>query len=502
MVCEKCGNNIPNSAEKCTFCGASNSEKNEKSTMNAVDKETLNAFVGSKNRKKIIIISAVCGVLLIGGISSFFAYRYYNSPRQVMNRSIDSGNFDEAYALYEENFENEEMPDKLLSAFSDRLDTVKQQFIAKEKDYSETILEVNRIKDMNITELNGKVDDFIEYINALNASRTAFGLGTEYLNKSDYIAAMAQLKLVIEEDSDYDIAQENLKRSVELYRKEQLDKAENSADSGDYDSAITVLDGALKTLVNDQELTQRLEIYKSAKTSDDINNILESAKSYVDNSDYVQAITVLKNAMNAYPDETDIKFKYDDYTVMYVKTIVSDADKSVREKDYDSAIKAIDAAMKILPDNTVLADKYDFLIASKPVELKDIKMQNAINFSLINDACEDVVGNVYSGNNIFLTGRDYGSSAGSCEFYVGGKYSGISGTVAPQSSFNQNSALNFEIYADGVIKYSAKVTQKTLAFDFEADISGAEWIEIRTSPIINISRYDADTIIFNPVLFK
>lgn len=502
MVCEKCGNNIPDGAEKCTSCGASDFGKNEKSIGAPAPEVTANTAVGGGNRKKIMIISAMCAILLIGGIGGCSAYQYYNSPRQVMNRSIDSGNYDEAYELYAENFENEDMPDKLFSAFSERLDMARQQFTAREKDYSETLLEINRIKDMDIAELDDKADTFIEYINTLNTSRTAFALGTEYLDKTDYVAAMVQFKLVIEEDGDYSTAQENLKKSVELYRKEQLDKAASSADSGDYDSAITVINGALKTLENDQELTQRLEIYKSMKISDDVNSILESAKSYADNSDYVQAITVLKKAMITYPDETDIKTKYDDYETIYVKTIISDADKLAGERDYDPAIKMVDSAMKILPDNKTLSDKYDFLVASKPVELKNIKMQNANNFSYIESACEDVVGNVYSGNNIYLTNQNNYGSDGSCEFYMGGEYQSISGTVAPQSKFGQNNATNFEIYADGELKYSAKITQKTLAFSFEADISGAEWIEIKTSKIVGISRYYTPTIIYNPVLFK
>ncbi|MBD5104098.1 MAG: hypothetical protein HDT47_04445 [Ruminococcaceae bacterium] len=206
--------------------------------------------------------------------------------------------------------------------------------------------------------------------------------------------------------------------------------------------------------------------------------------------------------MITYPDETDIKTKYDDYETIYVITIISDADKLAGERDYDPAIKMVDSAMKILPDNKTVSDKYDFLVVSRPVELKNIKMQNADNFSHTGDACEDVVGNVYSGNNIYLLNQNTYGSNGSCEFYMGGEYQSISATVAPQSKFGKDHAINFEIYADGELKYSAKITQKTLEFSFEADISGAEWIKIKTSKIVSIYSYNTPTIIYNTVLFK
>lgn len=508
MVCKNCGGNVPEDAGFCTSCGSPVSQKNEKLNNDPFAKGSASAASANaaaqkrKIPKKLVVISALCIVLLAGGIGGCSVYQSYNSPRQVMNRNIDSGNYEEAYELYAENFKDEDMPDKLLSAFSDRLDTAKQQFTAKEKDYNESLLEIDRIKAMDIKELNDKSDAIIKYIDALNASRTAFSLGTEFMDKAEYIAAMGQFKLVIEDDGDYATAQENLKKSVELYRKEQLDKAAGFADSGDYDSAITAINGALKILENDQELTQKLEIYKNMKVSDDIKAVLDSAKSYADKNDYPQALTLLKKAMSDYADNTEIKTRYDDYEAVYVETVISEADELAENREYDSAIKAIEAAMKTLPDNTTLSNKYALLVESKPVELRRIKMQNAMNFSYIENACEDVVGNVYSGNNIYLTNQSDYASDGSCEFYVGSEYKSISGTVAPQSSFGQSSATNFEIYADGELKYSAKITQKTLAFTFEADISGAEWIEIKTSKIVGINRYDTTTIIYNPVLFK
>lgn len=502
MFCTKCGKKIPDGEEKCIYCESSDFDKNKKISETPIHGAAASTAGKSGGRKKAVIISVVCAVLLAGGVGVRLGYQYYNSPRQIMNRRISSGNYDEAYELYVRNFEDEDMPDKLLSAFDERLDTAKEQFAAKEKDYSEAVLEINRIKDMGIEKLNKKADSFIEYINSLNASRTAFALGSEYLNNTDYAGAMEQFKLVIEEDGDYETAQENLKKAIDSYRRQQLDTAEGSAESGDYDTAITILSGALKTLENDQELTQRLEIYKSMKISDDVKGVLESAKSYADSEDYAHAISILKKALITYPDSTEIKTKYNDYGNAYAKKVISDADKLVGERDYNTAIQKVDEALKTLPDNKALSEKYDLLLESKPVELKDIKMQNAGNFYYMGNACEDVVGNVYSGNNIFLTNERKYDGDGSCEFYMGGKYKSIAGTVAPQSEFRQGSAVNFEIYADGELKYSAKVTQKTLAFSFEADISGAEWIKIKTSRIVGISHYDTTTIIYNPVLFK
>lgn len=307
--------------------------------------------------------------------------------------------------------------------------------------------------------------------------------------------------MVIELDPDFESAQENIKKSVDLYRTEQLDKAAKSAETGNLNNAVTVIKNALKFLENDSLLTQKLNEYNDIMAENDIKTLLASAKESADNGDLVTAMNILKNAMTTYPNEADIATQYNDYEKSYADSVISEVETMLDERDYDSALKLLESAQKVLPDNMQLSDKYNSLLASKPVELKDIKMQNASKFEWTGDAAEDIVGNVYSGNNMFIANRGY-QNRGSCEFYLGSNYSTICGTVVPQSSFDEYSAINFEIYADDVLKYSLKITQKTLATQFEADVSGTEWIMIKLSPISGFRCNYTQTIIYNPVLYK
>lgn len=540
MKCEKCGKEIPVGIVVCEYCGVDvktegkhgislkkprntiqeqppiigdDGEIYPSRTTTAVVQEadimpasnTAAPLVPTDNSEKkripykLIAIAAGCVVVLSIGIGIL---SNYNSPKEQMYRSIENGDYEKAYDLYAENFSDKKIPDKLLDVFWDRLDAAKQQFISKEKNYSETKLEIERVGSMGIEALDEKVQLTMDYVNALNDSRTAYSLGIEYMGSGDYPKAMEQFKKVIEDDHDYSSAQDNYNRSVDFYRSEQLDKAAYSVESGNIDAAIIVVSNALNILNNDSELTKQLDIYNSIKSAGEISNILLEIDTKVESGDYVAALGLLKTALNTYPDNADVKTKYSDVEGKYISSVIDEADSLMQMGDYDSALQRLDNAKNVLPDNKTLSDKYTTVSNNKPVQLKDIKMQNAINFALESGACEDIIGNVYSGNNVFVTGKSYGSSTGNCEFYLGGKYSSITGIAAPKNSFKQNRAINFEIYADGVLKFSNKITQKTLAFTFEADVSGAEWIMIKASSISGFSNYDADIIIHNPVLFK
>lgn len=448
---------------------------------------------------KLIVIAAVCVVALSVGIG---VLSHYNSPKEQMYRSIDNGDFEKAYDLYAENFSGQKLPDKLLDVFWNRLDEAKRQFVSKEKDYSETKLEIERVSSMNIDALAEKVKITTDFVDNLNASRTAYSLGNEYLNSGDYVKAMAQFKKVIEDDSDYSNAQSNYKKSVDSYRSEQLEKAANSASSGDIDAAIIVLKTALTNLENDSEFTKQLDIYNGIKFAGEIKSLLLEIDGKTESGDYTAALSLLKTALATYPDNAEVKTKYNDVEGKYVNSVMDEAESLMQSGDYDSALQRLDNAKKVLPDNKTLADKYTTVSNNKPVQLKEIKMQNASDFALKKEALEDIVGNIYPGNNLYLIDAGKAYSDGYCQFYLGGKYTKLTGIIAPESSFGKNSAFNFEIYADDALKYSQKITQKTLATQFEADVSGAEWLTIKGMPISGVSSWYTRGIINNPVLFK
>jgi tetratricopeptide (TPR) repeat protein len=345
-------------------------------------------------------------------------------------------------------------------------------------------------------------NDIKKSIDALNNSRTAFESGNQFMEESDYQNAIAQYRMVISSDSDYQTAQSKIDEAVGKYRDSVLSDAKGKADSGDIKSAISVLNSGLTVFENDSEFTKQVNEYKKQQEQDETNKIIEKAKQSADNNNLDTAISSLKSAMDSYPDNTTISSLYSQYTDSYRKNILKLADDLIAKNDYDSAISKLQAASDILQDDKQITDKLKQVKENKPMELSKLKSQNAEKVWLSSDAAEDAMGNMYTGNNMWRTADYFASYDKSiCDFYTAGNYKTITGILAPETSFRSDAAVSFEIYADGVLKYSKKIDQKTEPFTVSADITGAKWIEIRGSAISGVDRV-GPLIFSNPVLMK
>lgn len=500
MFCNKCGIKLDDRAEFCTSCGNKLPLKQQ-----SVQYKEQNYAVKKKPKKKGAIIGACAalGVLLLGGAGGYLYYQYYTSPEQEMLRDLKAEKYEDAYEIYEDYFEDEDIPQELMTALASNLETAKAQFISGEKEYELTIEAINAVKNMNINELEEQVSDTLKYVNALNESRIAFELGNQYIEDKKYSDAITQFKLVIEDDADYATAQESLESAISSYRTEQLSEAAEKADSGEVDAAITILKSSLKVLENDPQITQQLQKYENQKLTDIKETALANAKSSADSGDLKTAVQGLEKLLKSYPDDSDIKNQYNAYVEQYVSNVVSQANALVDAKDYDGALQQLDAAMNVLPDNQTLSDRYNAINNAKPVPLNSIVMRNFDNFYAAENAVEDIDGKTYPANNLFITYDGYWFYSSTVECNLDKKYSKFTATLAPKNSFSEDGAIMVEIYGDNdTLLKSYKITQKTEAFGIEVNVSGVKWLKIKTSSIDGSGDRNVSVIIANGQLYK
>ena len=158
-----------------------------------------------------------------------------------------------------------------------------------------------------------------------------------------------------------------------------------------------------------------------------------------------------------------------------------------------------------MPDNKEISDKLSKTQAEKPIPLSDLKSQNEERFYFSENSVEDVQGNLYSGNNILIKDCDFDWGDGDdafIEFYCGGSYSSFSFTLAPDTDFESDSAITIEVYTDDNQKKAIKVTQKMEATQVNVDITGCQWLQLKSSAISGISDYHTWCILDNPVVKK
>lgn len=352
--------------------------------------------------------------------------------------------------------------------------------------------------------LQTKADEYTGLLNA-QVKKLTLAEAETLAESGDYVAAMDLIKNAQDtygDNADYHDAYASYN---DAYIAAIINEADALAKNGDYPGAIQTIEETISAIGENSELTAKITEYKSMKENADIEDVLDSAKSYADDNDYKSALTVLNNALESYPDNASLRTQHVSYQESYAKSAIAEADEYININDYDTAINILLEAMELLPNNSEISEKIQKTKDKRPIELRQLKSQNGSYFWWTNDAAEDVFGNVYSGNNVVrisdIWSNGGGAYLGSCEFYTGGNYDTFICIVVPETDSRSNSAVTFDVYADGNLKYSTVVTQKTEPTIAKVDIKGASWIQIESNSIDG-TRDAIQLIINNASLIK
>ena len=255
-------------------------------------------------------------------------------------------------------------------------------------------------------------------------------------------------------------------------KAQTLSDAKALADAGEYESAMSMIKAAKEAYGTNKEYDEAYAVYHKAYS-------LEEAKAYVDNGDYASAITLLSNAQKINANDVDLISTYNAYCDSYVASVVTNADAFLAERKMDEALAEVNAALKVLPSNQTLKDKKDELQAAKPIAITSLDQLNAQYWTWNEKTAEDPFGNDYSSSCNYFVKTNQTITPSYVEYRVYGKYSCLSGIISPHADIGERYNGVIQVYADDVLVYtSPTVTQKTDAFPFEVDISGAEYIKI------------------------
>lgn len=223
---------------------------------------------------------------------------------------------------------------------------------------------------------------------------------------------------------------------------------------------------------------------ENQKSNAAIEQLLRQATDYWNNADYVQALTVLKNTS---VQSEDIQLLYSNYSTEYTVTVLAQADSMIAEKRYDEAVSLLTAGQNIVSDPTEIQKKISQIRDNSPAKLSKLKITSSRFFDIQDSkSLVDTVGNSYPSGNLFTTYAEGDSNYGYASFYLGKKYSGITGTIAV-SDESEDVGLEgwVEIYTitgeDYTRLYQSPMLNRmsTPISLPDLNISNADWIEIR-----------------------
>lgn len=241
---------------------------------------------------------------------------------------------------------------------------------------------------------------------------------------------------------------------------------------------ITLLETQVEALQNELHSVNSQE-----KTIETVRNATE----YWNNSKYVQALITLRNCgLKSH----DIATLYRNYSEEYCTVILREVDDLIKEKKHDEAKTLLLDSKALVDNSSALDNKLAEINNNAPLKLSNLKIA-ASRYFYFNESkpIEDSVGNKYFSENIFITMAEGDSGYGYATFYLGQKFTGLSGTIAVSDKSENRSDTQLEgwieIYSKNGDEYSHLYTSPILSRMVspitipEVSLQDSEWLEIR-----------------------
>ena len=280
-------------------------------------------------------------------------------------------------------------------------------------------------------------------------------------NYKEAIRCFAQLPL---DSKQYEEAQSILLKSSDAYCEEIVETAEKYVQNGEYEIALELLENAQALLPNVAELQELYNTtYADYKTYISTTAI-EGAEEYIANGDYESAINVLRDAISKIEEDVELATLLSQYEEKYCDYIIQQANAALELEGYQSAISIIKQAQDILPNNDSLKSAIVFYESYAPVYLANLEyFDQEYDWYKVLESDMDNLGNEYH-NSIACRYLDN-------TYILNGDYSRLCGTLYQRYEYrDRDHNGHMEVYADGVLIFSEKMSAGIYPINFELDV--------------------------------
>lgn len=515
MFCKNCGAEITGTNKFCPKCGtlaavpapepvaASDvfSAPAAEKAAQAVRQEPPPPKKKKKGKKKwVALLILILVVLLAGGTGAV----YWTAPANQVVRALNSGEYASAVEIYNEdvagNFLWRGLAARMLSGFAE--DTL-SAYNSGDLTYEETAARLNALSSFNDEELSRLALSSLTELAALENSQMAYEEAEALYAAGEYVDALELYTEVAESSPVYEDAQDKLNLCKTLYIADVLEKTADPESQSDYRQMLQMIDLAVSVFPDDTELLQRQNELTQGYQALVKSEAMTSASDAVADGNYETAFSVLQSALKTLPDDSDLKNLLSSAQSSYEDSIVSQVDALVSSGDYDSALSLLTAAKNVLPSSTVISDLYDTTKTNQPVALSSLKItESGGNYALVTDqvVTTDTIGNIYSPGNLY---QFWGGSGGYVKYYLGGEYTTLQFTLAV--SDGDEGRLNpteLTVYGnnDEILYTSGELTRTTTPQTVSVNIAGQNWLYIRSSG--SSYYHDVSLLVADPMLYK
>ena len=503
MKCPNCGIDISDDSLFCKGCGykiVPEQEKTEETQTNTNTPDTTESSTNVSNdinttinppmpkksvNWKIVVgaIAAIAVIVLICIISS------RNKPINRWTSLMDSESYEGAVTYYDDVKDSMSTDDinNVRNRAIAAIDEIYTKYNNREIEYEIAINQLDKIKKIDVA--SNSAEEKIAAINSVNSSRSAFSSAEDLFSGKRYDEAISYYKKVVPEDSEnYTAASAKIEECINLYREEALKSAKEYENTGDYASAVSVVDSALSVLNNDEQLASYRVTLETAIEDVNTQNLIDEVKSLRDGGDIEAAMTKIASYRGNDNDAIALKGQITD---QYAAATVANVIDSINDSDVDSAKKTLNDATRLVADNDLINEWAGKIDDYYPVSLVDLS----------SFLTEDSDGNLYN-HGEWIVGKDYDNMGKtdyrgikynvsytkpaweSVTYIIDGKYDIITGSFSILDSSkdrNQDDCwATLSIYGDDVCLYTSPVIKGgVFPVDFSVDISNVDQLKYR-----------------------
>lgn len=433
---------------------------------------------GKKMKRILIMILVAVLVIVIGGGAFFFT----SSAKEVVN-NIKKGNITTAQQAYDNGVDGKFIEERLFKVLAEKeCNTALEQFQKGKKEYEEANAIFEAYKALGADEIEIFLTEKAEVLNKLNASMEAYAKAEKLYTDGKYAEAMENYSQVIEDDTNYEDAQEKLSDCVEKYTKDILEGMKQVETIEEYEEAIETLTIALQIVEDNEDLSNRLaeleEEYAALLKSEALSN----GTQYIKDGKFQELFELLEKACEKNSGDKELTNLQKTAEDEYVKIVQEAVDDFLEDDQYDEAVKYLKEAVKILDTNSKLKELLNEVQENVPVELSSMKISESEYFEAGAElsVMEDNIGNIYSPGNLYKLSPCNPSTPAYATIYLKGEYTRVKGTIAVADDCGTSDTGKVSILDEnGKVLYTSGTMSRTTApKTIDVDLSGVEWMTI------------------------
>ena len=528
MYCAKCGKQIPDNAVFCDNCGADQRQKaavQSSHTHQRAEKPPKQRKNLSGKAKAVISICVVLAIII--GLAAAGLSIYFNSPAREVMEQLDKGKYDKALKIYQNDVSDSTIHNALFKyLLDDELSDKLKAYTEGTLKYEEALPYLYAVVNMEVIDdagsrladaISGRCEAIInaysggtlsfeaaeeelcfteEYesligitavtekhneLIALNKSKENFESGERYFTSGDYEDAIEYFGRVSENSAYYEQAQTMIASAISQYRAEMLDNARSRVQAGDYVGAIALLETALDVISEDAEITAAIDAYRSEYFATVKNDALTRSTNLSADGDFVEAMDILRNALDIVGDDAELQRAYDSCVSSYVEHVAYEVN-AILDEDWNAAHELIAEALNNLPSNGQLIELNQEIMRVQPIELNALTVvdSNGLAFAEGFDGIADSYGNIYYDYTPYLWAQDLDNERHPLYvmYNLSKNYTYFSCTIAPCTEWGSTIKTRVVIYLDDEKVFEKQMMKTTAPFKVELDVTDSTLLKI------------------------